>query len=60
MSAFEKITGITLFDLEKVLELCVGDKIVASYEVIDSEDAFEEGYTSRWKLKWFTEAEGDV
>ncbi len=57
MSAFEKITSITLYDEEKVLDLCVGDKVVASYEVIDSEDAFEEGHTSKWKLKWFKEDE---
>ncbi len=57
MSDFSKITSITLYDLEKVLVLSVGDRIVARYEVTDSEDAFEEGHTSKWKLKWFKEAE---
>lgn len=58
MSDFEKITHITLYDMEKVLVLCEGDTIVARYEVIDSEDAFDEGITSRWDIKEFKEAEG--
>ncbi len=57
MNDFSKITSITLYDLEKTLDLCEGDKVVARYEVTDSEDAFEEGHTSKWKLKWFKEAE---
>jgi len=55
MSDFEKITHITLYDEEKVLVLCEGDKIVARYEVIDSKDAFEEGFTSQWFIKEFKE-----
>lgn len=59
MGALGKITQITLYDEEKVLVLCEGDKIVARYEVIDSKDAFDEGYTSQWFIKEFKEAEGD-
>ena len=58
MGNFEKITSITLYDLEKVLVLCEGDKIVARYEITDSEDAFDEGFTSRWNVQEYKEATG--
>ncbi|GAI09872.1 unnamed protein product [marine sediment metagenome] len=38
MSDFEKITHITLYDMEKVITLSEGDTIVARYEIISSED----------------------
>ena len=58
MDDFGRITHITLYDLEKVLVLCEGDKIVARYEVTDSKDAFDEGFTSQWSVKEFKEASG--
>ncbi len=57
MSDFSKITSITLYNEERVLTLVAGDTIVARYEVLDSVDAFDEGFTSHWYLKEFKAAE---
>lgn len=51
MTDFDKITHITLYDLEKEINLCEGDKIVARYEIIDRKDLFNEGLTSQWNVK---------
>ena len=58
MTDFEKITHIVLYDLEKEINLCEGDKIVARYKIIDSEDLFDEGFTSQWNVKEYKETPG--
>ena len=57
MSEFEKVTHISLFKLEGKIFLCIGDKIVARYTIISSQDVFDEGFTSEWEVEEYREVD---
>ena len=47
----DAITHIGLYDLERTIHLCAGDRIVKRYLISDSKDVFDEGFTSSWEVK---------